>query len=115
MIEDDPSVRNALMRFLGMKGMKARGFVTAEAFLAELPGLPAGALVVDMQLPGMSGLELLGLMTRAGIDWPAIVISGSHEGHEDAVAQELGPHRYMRKPFDPDALLRALHVAVIRT
>ena len=112
-IDDDPSVRNALLRFLAVKGMKARGFETAEHFLAELPGLAAGAMIVDMQLPGMNGLELLGQVARAGIDWPAVVISGAHEGHEDAVARALGQGRYLRKPFDPDALLSALHSAGI--
>ena len=112
-IDDDPSVRGALLRFLGMKGMKARGFETAERFLADLPGLGPGALIVDVQLPGMSGLKLLDLVARAGIDWPAVVISGAHEGHEDAVARALGPGRYLRKPFDPQALLRALGAAGI--
>lgn len=113
-IDDDPSVRGALLRFLGMKGMTARGFETAERFLAELPGLAAGALIVDVQLPGMNGLELLAQLARTGIDWPAVVISGSHEGHDEAVARALGPDRYLRKPFDPDGLLRVLSAAGIR-
>ncbi len=112
-IDDDPSVRNALLRFLAMQGMDALGFDTAEQFLAQLPGLAAGALIVDVQLPGISGLELLAQLARAGMDWPAIVISGSHEGHEDAVSGALGRGRYLRKPFDPDALLRALYSAGI--
>jgi two-component system, LuxR family, response regulator FixJ len=110
-IDDDPSVRNALLRFLAMRGMTALGFDTAEQFLEELPGLAAGALIVDVQLPGMSGLALLAQLARAGMDWPAVVISGSHEGHEDAVSGALGRGRYLRKPFEPDALLRALHAA----
>jgi len=114
-IDDDPSVRNALLRFLSLKGMQATGFETAERFLAELPGLAAGALVVDVQLPGISGLELLAQLARGGIDWPAVVISGSHEGHDDAVTRALGPDRYLRKPFDPDGLLRVLSAAGIRS
>ena len=114
-IDDDPSVRNALLRFLTMQGMTALGFDTAEQFLEQLPGLAAAALIVDMQLPGMSGLALLGQLARDGIHWPALVISGSHEGHEEAVSRELGLGRYLRKPFDPDALLRALHAAGIRS
>src|SRR3954463_16794111 len=54
-IDDDPSVRNALIRFLAMKGMTPVGFGAAEAFLAELPRLAPGALIVDMQLPGVNG------------------------------------------------------------
>jgi len=113
-IDDDPSVRNALTRYLTLIGMDVRSFGTAEGFLAELTGLPAGSLIVDMELPGVSGLELLLQMARAGFHWPAVVISGSHEGHEEAVSAELGPNRYFRKPFDPEALLRALKSAGIK-
>ena len=112
-IDDDASVRNALVRFLAMKGMHALGFATAEQFLEQLPRLGPGALIVDVQLPGLSGLELLDRMARAGRDWPALVISGSHEGHEEAVARDLGLGRYLRKPFDPETLLRALEAAGI--
>ena len=113
-IDDDPSVRNALTRYLAMIGMDVRSFGTAESFLAELTGLPAGSLIVDMELPGASGVELLSQMARAGMHWPAVVISGSHEGHEEAVTAQLGPDRYLRKPFDPEALLQALHAAGIK-
>ena len=108
-IDDDPSVRSAIVRFLTMQGMNAQGFDTAEQFLAALSGLVPGVLIVDVQLPGMCGLTLLDQLARTGTDWPAIVISGSHEGHEEIVARQLGADRYLRKPFDPDALLRALH------
>lgn len=112
-VDDDPSVRNALIRFLTMKGTAVRGFATAEQFLADLPGLAPGTLIVDVQLPGMSGLQMLGELARDGVEWPALVISGSHEGHEETVARELGPGRYLRKPFDPDAILRALQAAAL--
>ena len=112
-IDDDPSVRNALIRFLASKGMTVSGFAGAEEFLAELARLPAGGLIVDMQLRGMSGLEMLRQMARAGTHWPAVVISGSHEGHEAAVSLELGPGRYLRKPFETEDLLRALHLPVL--
>jgi len=112
-VDDDPSVRNALTRYLAVIGMDVMGFDSAEQFLAQLAGLPAGLLIVDMQLPGICGLQLIREMARAGIHWPTVVISGSHEGHEDEVALEVGPDRYLRKPFDAEALLRALHFAGI--
>lgn len=108
-VDDDPSVRKAVSQFLASMGMDVKSFGAAEDFQAQLPNLPAGSLVVDMQLPGISGLELLRQMARAGIRWPAVVISGSHEGNEEAVLAELGRDRYLRKPFAPAALLRALH------
>jgi CheY-like chemotaxis protein len=107
-IDDDRSVRRALSRLLATKGMEVHAFESAEAFLAELDKLPQGSMIVDIQLVGMGGLELLGEMARAGKRWPAVVISGSLAGHEDAVALEIGPDRYLRKPFDVEVLLRAL-------
>ena len=89
-------------------GMEVNAFESAEVFLAELDKLPCGSMIVDIQLSGMDGLELLGKMARAGKRWPAVVISGSLAGHEDAVTLDIGPDRYLRRPFDVDALLRAL-------
>jgi CheY-like chemotaxis protein len=81
-IDDDPSVRRALTRLLAAKGMEVRAFESAETFLAELDKLPRGSMIVDIQLVGMDGLELLGKMARAGKRWPAVVVSGSLVGHE---------------------------------
>ena len=113
-VEDDPSVSNALVRFLEIRGLEVAVFDTAEAFLGELHKLPSGSLIVDMQLPGLTGLQLLDEMARSGIHWPAVVMSGAHEGHEDAVSSALGPGSYLRKPFDADALLRMLHSASLK-
>jgi FixJ family two-component response regulator len=110
-IDDDPSVRSALVRFLLANGMEVLAFDTAEAFLAQLPQLAPGSLIVDVQLPGMSGLDLLTKMACDNIRWPALVLSGAHEGNEAAVAALLGPNRYLRKPFDPKIVLQALHLS----
>ncbi len=107
-IDDDRSIRTSLMRLFATKQTQARAFDSAEAFLAELDGLPPGTMIVDMQLGGMGGLDLLGKMAGAGMRWPAVVISGSQDGHEEAVSAQLGPDCYLRKPFDVEALLRAL-------
>ncbi|HET7084477.1 MAG TPA: response regulator [Rhizomicrobium sp.] len=110
LVEDDPSVRNAILRFLQAKEFDVLAFETAEAFLAHLPGLAPGSLILDVQLPGISGFDLLNRMACDGIGWPAVVFSGAHE--DQGAAALAAPHRYLRKPFDPDALVRALQLAV---
>jgi FixJ family two-component response regulator len=107
-IDDDPSVRNSLARYLRAVGLEVTSFASAEEFLTRMAALPPGAMVVDVELPGLSGLELLGQMAASGIRWPAVLISGSHEGYEAAASRLLGPGRYLRKPFEPAALLQAL-------
>lgn len=113
-IDDDPSVRTAVLRFLQAKEMNVLAFESAEAFLAQLPELPPGSLLVDVQLPGISGFDLLNRMAHDGICWPAVVFSGAHEEHGAAASAGLGPDRYLRKPFDPDVLLQALHLTDLK-
>lgn len=104
-------MRNSLTRYLRVLGVEVHSFGSAEDFLAQVSGLVPGSLVVDMELPGATGLDLLNHMARSGLNWPAVVISGSHEGYEEAVTQVIGPGRYLRKPFDPAALLQILSLS----
>jgi FixJ family two-component response regulator len=107
-VDDDSSVRKAISRFLLAHDIRAEGFDTAESFLVQLSRLSPGSMIVDVQLPGLSGLDLLAKMALNGLRWPAVVISGSHEGHEAKVSAMPGPIHYLRKPFDPALLLQGL-------
>lgn len=107
-IDDNSTLRRALGRLLIASHWPVRTFNTAEALLAELDQLPIGCLVVDVQLPGMSGLELIRRLTDAGLSWPIIVISGLHDPKTESDALRLGARAYLRKPFSSDALLNAV-------
>ncbi len=104
-VEDDEHVRRALTRFLCRRGYGVRAYDSAEAWLADL--CPADAAVIDINLPGMSGLELDERLRREGRAIPTVLITA----HEEAVA---APTRrvILQKPLDAQALLDAIEHAL---
>ena len=108
LIEDNATLRTALNRLLTSSRRCAHTFESAEKFLAELDKLAPGCLVVDVHLPGMSGLELIGRLIDAGVSWPIIVMSGSRDQRIKSEALRLGARDFLHKPFEPLALLEAI-------
>jgi len=104
-IDDDPSIRRSIERLLVLNGFRVRTFASAEAFLAEGPDVVAGCLILDLQLPGVSGLELRKQMTSSGRAIPVIAMSGSTDERLESEAIALGAHAFLRKPFQAEALL----------
>jgi FixJ family two-component response regulator len=104
-IDDDHSMRRSLKRLLKFSAWDVRTFDSAEAFLSELPKLAAGYLVVDIQLPGMSGLELLQHLRSINLAWPTLAMSASIDPSVEGEALRLGAALFLRKPFDPQVLL----------
>ena len=107
-IDDDVSIRRSLNRLLASSNWTVRTFDSGEVFLAELGKLSRGCLIVDVELMGMSGLELVRQMADTHSSWPIIVISGSHDEKTESEALRLGARAYLRKPFDSQALLDAI-------
>jgi len=107
-IEDDESMRRALARLLTCSNWPVRTFESAESFLGEMDGLTQGCLIVDVGLLGMSGIDLLATLRYAGVRWPCIAISGSHNENAEREALALGARAFLRKPFEPRALLDAV-------
>ena len=111
-IEDDHSMRRALERLLTFSNWPVQTFESAERFLAEMNGLAEGCLVVDVRLLGMSGIDLLMQLNSAGVRWPFIAMSGSHNENVEREALDLGARVFLRKPFGPRALLDAVASAL---
>ena len=107
-VDDDASVGRSLHRFLSASKWQVQIFSSAEAVLAELEKLSPGFLVVDVQLPGMGGLELLERLQERGISWPAIAMSGSNDATTEHEALRTSARVFLPKPFEPRALLAAL-------
>jgi two-component system response regulator FixJ len=107
-IDDDRSMSRSLSRLLKISAWKVRSFSNAEDFLSELDNLCSGLLIVDVQLPGMSGLELLERLQERHLSWPAIAMSGSDDENVEPRALRLGAKTFLRKPFAPQVLLDAL-------
>jgi len=107
-IDDDPSMRRSLERLITLSNWPVRAFATAEVFLAEVGEAPSGCLVLDVELPGMSGFDLMRRLTAAGSPLPIIVITGSHNENAESEALRLGAALFLDKPFDPQVLLQAI-------
>jgi len=111
-IDDDASMREALSRLFRSIGMRASIFSSAEEFLAfKRPDAPA-ALVLDVRLPGLSGLELQRELNGSGI--PIIYITGHGDIPMSVEAMKAGAVEFLTKPFRDQVLLDAISVAIKR-
>jgi len=114
-VDDDASVRKALVRFIRSAGMSAQPFPTAEAFLAESHVEPASCLVLDVRLPGLNGLQLQEALNRKGYPLAIIFITGHGDVPMSVRAMKAGAVDFLQKPFEDSDLLDAIHRAIART
>lgn len=113
-VDDDPSVREGLSSLIRSAGLRVATFATAQEFLA-LPGTEApSCLVLDLQLPGLSGLDLQKRMTEVGLEIPIVFLTGHGNIPASVQAMKAGAVEFLTKPFDDRELLRAIHEAVER-
>ena len=111
-IDDDQSIRTALQRLFTSVGLASKGFESAEEFYgAALPDLP-GCLIVDVRLPGPSGLEFQDQLLRAGISIPIIFISGYGDVRTSVRAMKSGAVEFLTKPLHDQELLDAVYSAL---
>ncbi|MGZ5148209.1 MAG: response regulator transcription factor [Burkholderiales bacterium] len=107
-VDDDPSVLKALTRLLRARAFHAKTFGSAQEFLAALPeGLPE-CLIVDLQMPGMSGLELLQHLTRKGIQIPTIIITAHDDFGVRQRCESAGAIAFLSKPLQDTSLFAAI-------
>jgi FixJ family two-component response regulator len=112
-VDDDPSVVIALRRLLHSWGMQVRTFASGEEFLSALGrSNDADCLVIDVQMPGMTGLEVQERMNRAGLDVPVIFITAHDEGGIEENALRAGAAGFLRKPFTDEALVGLIRSAM---
>jgi FixJ family two-component response regulator len=113
-IDDDASVRHALQSLLRSVGLEARVFgSTAEFLSAELPDI-ASCLVLDVRLPGVSGLDFQSELAKAKILIPIIFITGHGDIPMSVRAMKAGAVEFLTKPFRDQELLDAIQVALSR-
>jgi FixJ family two-component response regulator len=107
-VDDDPSVLKALLRLFRSSGFKARGFASGEEFLTTLPFHRYDCLVLDLRMPGMSGVEVQQDIEfiKAGI--ATIVITAHDEMDSRLKCLSAGAVAYLTKPFDDEVLLQAV-------
>jgi len=113
-VDDDPSVVEALVSPMGSVGYNAAGFTSAEEFLNCARLGQTGCLIVDVRMPGMGGLELQRRLAAQANHTPIIFITG-HGSHEiSAEALRRGGVAFLRKPFSQESLLEAVRSALAR-
>jgi FixJ family two-component response regulator len=111
-LDDDAGIRASLDSLLRCAGFRVRAFESAREFLnSEIPDEP-GCLLLDIRLPGMSGLDLQDELVRAGVHLPIIFITAHGEILESVRAVKAGASDFLTKPFRPQALLGAIEQAV---
>lgn len=111
-IDDDPSVRAGLQRLFHSVGLAVEGFESAEDFsAATVPDIPA-CLIVDVRLPGPSGLEFQDQLMRAGVSIPIIFITGYGDVRTSVRAIKSGAIEFLTKPLHDQELLDAVYSAL---
>jgi FixJ family two-component response regulator len=113
-IDDDPSMRAALEDLVSTVGLQARLFASPQEFLQSNPSDTLGCLVLDVRLPGMSGLAFQNELARAGIALPVIFITGHGDIPMSVRAMKAGAVEFLTKPFHDQELLDAIHTAITR-
>ena len=104
-VEDDSSMRRSVLRLLNAHGFGVEEFRSAEAFLGRDADSRVACVVLDIHLPGMSGLELRRRLTAEGSILPVIFVTAIDDDAVKMAAIELGCVAYLRKPFPADALI----------
>ncbi|HEV3008852.1 MAG TPA: response regulator transcription factor [Burkholderiales bacterium] len=113
-VDDDNSMRGALENLIGSVGLEVRAFASPQEFLrAERPDAP-GCLVLDVRLPGKSGLAFQEELVKAGIALPVIFITGHGDIPMSVRAMKAGAVEFLTKPFHDQEILDAIHAALER-
>ena len=107
-VEDDASMLRSVRRLLAIEGFKVEGYESAEAFLERRSTSQVDCLVLDIQLPRISGLELRQQLTAMGSDIPIIFITAIEDKAVEDAAVRVGCVAYLRKPFQPETLIAAV-------
>jgi FixJ family two-component response regulator len=107
-IDDDESLCTALVSLIRSLGYRARGFATAEAFLQSGVVFNVACIVADIQMPGMSGIDLMLHLVKCGCDVPVILITARTEPALEARAMASGAAYFLRKPLNVNFLIDCL-------
>jgi FixJ family two-component response regulator len=113
-VDDDPSIRVALENLVSSIGQPVETYAAAQDFLRDCPRNPAGCLVLDVQMPGLSGLDLQSELSHAGIYLPIIFITGHGDVPTTVRAMKAGAVEFLTKPVSDSELLTAIDQALER-
>lgn len=113
-VDDDAAVRDSLSLLLGLRGYRTVVFASAEDFLSTWKPEWAGCVLVDIRMPGMSGLELQAKLADAGCGLPVIVITAHGDAASARAALKGDAVDFLEKPIDDDQLMAAVAAGLER-
>ncbi len=111
-VDDDQAMRTSLQWLIESTGMQVKTFESADAFLSSFHPERAGCLLLDVRMPGMSGLELQSYLAREGYQLPVIIITGHGDVGMAVKAMRAGAMDFIEKPFHDEDLLRSIQRAL---
>jgi RNA polymerase sigma factor (sigma-70 family) len=111
-VDDDASIRDALSLLISLKGLRASVFSSAEDFLEVYDSAWRGCLLTDLKMPGMSGLDLQGLLRDRSVTLPVVVLTAHGDVATTRAALKSGAVDFLEKPVDDDVLIDVLKNAI---
>jgi FixJ family two-component response regulator len=112
-VDDDPQVRASIQGLLKSAGLRSESFETAEQFLRRQPPDGPSCLIVDVSLPGISGLDFQQQLKQAGLHIPIVFITAHGDIPMTVKAMKSGAIEFLTKPFEDEDLLRAVQQALV--
>jgi FixJ family two-component response regulator len=112
LVDDDDAVRASLALLISTVGLRVQGWSDPQQFLREFAREDLGAIVLDVRMPGISGLAVLEQLVAQGVDHPVIMLTGHGTVDMCRRAFKSGAAEFLEKPVDDEALLDALQAAV---
>ena len=113
-VDDDASAREGLQSLIRSAGWRVQTFVSAQEFLARRGAETPSCLILDLQLPGLSGLDLQKQMAEVGLEIPIVFLTGHGNIPASVQAMKAGAVEFLTKPLDEQKLLQAIHEAIER-
>ena len=111
-VDDEEPVRKALCRLLRASGLNAEAFSSGQSFLDSIFARQPDCVILDLHMPGLSGLQVLQQIQSSRFKFPAIVITGHDEPQTHERCLSAGASAYLRKPLDGEVLLETIDRAV---
>lgn len=112
LIDDDAAVRDSLALLISTVGLRVQPWASPQDFMAQFDRSSIGAIVLDVRMPGISGLTVLDKLVAEGVDQPVIMLTGHGTVDMCRRAFKAGAAEFLEKPVDDQALLDALQSAV---
>ena len=111
LVDDDDAVRDSLALLLRLHGFATREFASGEAFLEWAGTEPTDCVLLDLRMPGASGLDVQAELARREVGWPIVMLTAHGDVATTRAALKAGAFDFIEKPFDDEVLLKAIHAA----